>query len=209
MTGLWKCQCSCGNYTWASAYRITHNKKKSCDECSLRNKYRRKKNNQYILDGEFGIGIAYNTGTKFFFDLEDYDLIKDYSWKENNNGYIQAVKNNKYVLMHRLVCRVDDGDIHIDHKCHNKFDNRKAFLRITNCRNNTRNEVLAKNNKSGVTGVCWEKSSNKWHSYIWVDGKSIHLGRFLQKEEAIKARIAAEDIYFGEFGYHNSIKGER
>lgn len=55
---------------------------------------------------------------------------------------------------------------------------------------------LLKNNKSGVRGVYFETSSQKWIAMIGYKGKIIKLGRFAKKEDAIKARKAAEEEYF-------------
>lgn len=205
-TGLWKCTCLlCNDSVWGSTNQIKSGSRNACRKCSEKNKYKRKRFNKYDLSGEFGIGWTYNTDKPFYFDLEDYDLIKDYSWKEDSNGYAKATKNNKEVLMHRIVTRVTDTSIHVDHRCHNNLDNRKGMLRVTTCKNNTRNEKLAKNNTSGVTGVCWDKQVDKWQAYIWVDGKTIHLGRFYNFDDAVKARKEAEEEYFGEFSYDNSM----
>ena len=37
-----------------------------------------RKENIYDLSGEFGIGYCTNTGSPFYFDLEDYNKIKNY-----------------------------------------------------------------------------------------------------------------------------------
>lgn len=205
-TGLWKCLClRCGRNAWANTDELKGGRRKSCRECGHQIKTARKHNIQYDLSGEYGIGYTYNTNHPFYFDLEDYDLIKDLSWKENNNGYITASLNNSEVSMHRIVMRVTDSKDIVDHIRHDRYDNRKSMLRITTCRNNTRNELLAINNKSGKTGVCWEEETGKWHAYIWVD-KTIHIGRFDKIEDAIDARIEAENKYFGEYSYENSMK---
>ena len=52
------------------------------------------------------------------------------------------------------------------------------------------------NNTSGVKGVGWDKKNRKWISYIGFKGKSYKLGRFKEKEDAIKARKEAEEKYF-------------
>ena len=36
--------------------------------------------NKYDLSGEYGIGWTHNTEHEFYFDLEDYDIIKYYCW---------------------------------------------------------------------------------------------------------------------------------
>lgn len=58
------------------------------------------------------------------------------------------------------------------------------------------NEKPPKNNSSGHKGVSYDKSRSMWSAYIQVHGKKIHLGRYGNIEEAVKARIAAEEEYF-------------
>ena len=52
-------------------------------------------------------------------------------------------------------------------------------------------------NKSGKTGVCWDKRLDKWEAYISVDRKKISLGFSEVLEEAIELRKAAEIKYYG------------
>lgn len=52
------------------------------------------------------------------------------------------------------------------------------------------------NNTSGYKGVFWSKYHNKWQAYIHLHGKRKHLGYFDDIEDAIKARIEAEENYF-------------
>ena len=56
--------------------------------------------------------------------------------------------------------------------------------------------TLYKNNKSGKTGVWWNNRSNKWLAYIRVHNKQINLGTYSTFEDAVKARLIAEDKYF-------------
>jgi len=51
-----------------------------------------------------------------------------------------------------------------------------------------------KNNKSGHAGVFQEKSG-KWQAYISFKKKRYWLGRYANKEDAIKARVVAEEIH--------------
>mgnify|MGYP004668520703 CR=1 FL=1 len=57
-------------------------------------------------------------------------------------------------------------------------------------------KVLPKNNRSGCKGVCWDAHRKRWAAYISVHGKRIHLGRYNQIEDAVKARRQGEDEYF-------------
>jgi hypothetical protein len=53
-----------------------------------------------------------------------------------------------------------------------------------------------KNNKSGVKGVRFNEKRQKWEAYIQVHGSKIHLGRWDKREDAVKARLLAEEKYF-------------
>ena len=50
------------------------------------------------------------------------------------------------------------------------------------------------------------KNNNCWLAQIGFNGQKIKLGRFKNKEDAIKARKEAEEKYFGEHSYDNSQK---
>lgn len=52
---------------------------------------------------------------------------------------------------------------------------------------------LNKNNNSGVKGVFFESSTGKWVATITFQKKFYKLGRFLNKEDAIKSRKEAEE----------------
>ena len=99
----------------------------------------RKKYNKYDLSGEYGIGYT-SKGKEFYFDLEDYDKIKDYYWRKNGYGYIithDFSDDFKNFSMHRLIMDFPDRQFDIDHK-HGKEsinDNRKTNLRIVTFKN--------------------------------------------------------------------------
>lgn len=58
---------------------------------------------------------------------------------------------------------------------------------------------LSKCNTSGIKGVTWDKSHNKWLAQIGFKGKVYNLGRFDNIEDAQKARQAAESKMFDGF----------
>lgn len=200
----WLCKCGCGNNIIVRSKDLTRrNGTKSCG-CS------RKQYNVYNLFGEYGIGYT-KKGEEFYFDLEDYDKIKDYCWHITNNGYVASTdryNNFKYVRFHRLVMDNPDKSYDIDH-IHgesSRNDNRKSNLRIVTRSQNEMNVGICKNNTSSVTGVNYHKLTGKWIARIGINNNRIQLGLFDNFDDAVKARKQAEEKYFGEYSYDNSMK---
>ena len=54
-------------------------------------------------------------------------------------------------------------------------------------------------NVSGIVGVNWDKSRNKWQASIRFKGHKYNLGRFEHMQDAIDARQEAEKEIFGNF----------
>lgn len=61
-----------------------------------------------------------------------------------------------------------------------------------------RDKPISKN-KSGVTGVSWCHEKCKWVAQIGFKGKVYYLGRYENKEDAIKARKDAEEKLHKQF----------
>lgn len=61
-----------------------------------------------------------------------------------------------------------------------------------------RNQRIQRNNSSGVKGVSWDKSKQKWAVQITANYKNIHIGRFSSLQEAALARKRAEEKYWGK-----------
>lgn len=55
---------------------------------------------------------------------------------------------------------------------------------------------ISKNNTSGHRGVTYNVATGKWRAYIGFKGKIITLGGFDRIEDAVKARLGAEEQYF-------------
>lgn len=199
-TAQWLCKCSCSESKniIVRGSNIKHGKTKSCG-CMSKEARFTKKYNTYDYSKEYGVGFCSNTGSEFYFDWEDFDKIKEYTWYEHvsNNGLYHAVEtndtnNNKLMRMSQLI----KGNGY-DHKNRNPLDNRKENLRKATAQENAINRTKQKNNTSGFTGVFWHKQSNKWRARIKVNGKEIHIGSFVNKNDAIIARLKAEMKYFG------------
>ena len=124
--------------------------------------------------------------------------------KMHSKGYIQITFRGFLYLAHRLAYYmyhgVDPLENLVDHKDNPKTNNKIDNLRLANNFQNQRHRVnLPSNNNSGVIGVCWDKNAKKWRAQIVVNKVQKHLGFFINKEDAIKARREAEIKYFGDF----------
>ena len=123
---------------------------------------------------------------------------------KNAQGYIAIVVNKKTYLAHRLAWIFTHGSIpiemEIDHINGIRDDNRIDNLRLVSSSENSRNMAIGKKNKSGVIGVSFYKSRNKWRATIMSNNKQKHLGYFGNKDDAISARKDAEIKY----NYHKN-----
>lgn len=199
----WLCECSCEarNQVIVSGFNLKKkNGTKSCGCLQRENTSKAKKRyNEYDLTGEFGIGRTSNTNKEFYFELQDYDIIKDLCWLETiDNGVnrLQAYnpKTKKPIRMHVLL-----GYKNFDHIDQNELNNLHSNFRECTHQQNDFNRGVYSNNTSGITGVFWNKNCQKWQASIMFNGKTIYLGVFANKDDAIKSRLQAEAEYFGKF----------
>lgn len=58
--------------------------------------------------------------------------------------------------------------------------------------------VFRENTNSGVNGVYFDKDRGKWAAQIRYNGNRYNLGRYLDKNDAIVARLSAEKQYYGD-----------
>lgn len=205
------CKCNCGSdkdvFAYASDIKYGHTLSCGCLQKEIASKIGRKskKYNNWIEEvftdeyGSYRIGFTSNTNRKFCVDVEDYDKVKDYCWREcvDQTGYHYLASRggeNTLLRIHNLV-----AGKYYDHKDRNTFNNRKYNLRPATKNENARNKSLQINNKSGVSGVFFDKSCNKWRAYININGKRLYVGYYSNKESAIKSRLQAEADYYGEF----------
>lgn len=209
----WVCDCDCGTKNiLVIGSQLRSGRTKSCgciikEMLTQRNKSKIQYN-KYDLSGEYGVGWTNNTNKEFYFDLEDYDKIKDYTWLEEKEGYISTVRDHKIIKFHRLIMNVSEFSVQVDHIHGNgtRNDNRKQNLRIVNNSKNQMNTCTRKDNSSSVKGVSYNKNEQKWRAYIQIDKNNMHLGWFDSFEDAVKARKDAEEKYQGEYSYDNSMK---
>lgn len=105
--------------------------------------------------------------------------------------YIAIRVNDVKYRAHRLAFAFMGRTIPkcVDHINGDTTDNRWENLRAASFSQNSKNKRRMRTNKSGYTGVYFDKHSGKWRSYISVNRKQVRLGTFSTAEAAYRARV--------------------
>lgn len=194
----WKCLCSCGKIILVTTQKLKDGQK-SCgherkERCRVLTKKR--KLNNYDLTKEYGIGYTSNSNHKFYFDLEDYEKIKNYTWHSNKIGKSIYIRESSGIYLHDIIMDIQLGEV-VDHINHNPYDCRKQELRKCSIEENDFNKKPK--NKYNCNGIV--ERNGRWGAQIQYKRHNYWLGTFSTKEEAIKARKDAEEKYYGNYQY--------
>lgn len=131
----------------------------------------------------------------------DFGKVSEHKWYYSD-GYARRTLNKEktHIKMHRFIIGAKNGQ-YVDHINGNKLDNRRSNLRICTVSQNNMNRNIQKNNKHGHTGLHLVNSKQQvyWQPRITVNKKSISLGSFKNKADAIKAYDLAKVKYFGPY----------
>lgn len=131
----------------------------------------------------------------------------DTSWHAKKGNVIHSPEKDGYLRVgvcgyryraHRLAWFYHYGEWpegEIDHINGIRYDNRISNLRVVSRSDNRMNCAKSSKNTSGFIGVTWDKSKSKWQASIQVGGKQIHIGRFVDINDAAEARRLAEIKY--------------
>ena len=120
---------------------------------------------------------------------------------KNNRGYFWVSIRRVMYLAHRLAFLYMTGKHpknEVDHINGIRLDNRWKNLRQVASFQNSRNQGVRKDCTSGTRGVTYSNRADKWLARISHKDIRYNLGYFLNKRDAIAARLAAEIKY----GYH-------
>lgn len=133
-------------------------------------------------------------GDEMLFFTDDKRVL-DYTWAKLANGYAATFVDGDIIPAHRFISQPMAGEI-VDHINRDKKDNRSCNLRNTDKSMNAYNTGLWSHNTSGNKGVILRKDTGRWSARIMLNQKTIYLGCFSTKEEAIAARQAAERVIY-------------
>lgn len=115
------------------------------------------------------------------------------------DGYSTISINNSRYFSHRLAWLFMCGswcENEIDHRDGNPQNNKWSNLRAAIHAQNMRNR---KDSRSGMKGVTWSSSNNKWQARITVDKRVINLGYFSNPLLAKGAYTLAAENLHGKF----------
>jgi len=118
------------------------------------------------------------------------------------DGYLRIGIDNQRYLAHRIAFLWMTGSLptqEIDHINQIRHDNSWKNLREAVRAENSRNITKYSSNTSGCTGVSFDARRGFWRAYIKGGDKQIWLGYFKKFEDAVSARIKAEQKMWGQF----------
>lgn len=113
-------------------------------------------------------------------------------------GYKGCNLMGKFYYMHRLAWFLVHGewpDV-IDHINGNPLDNRISNLRNVTQAVNMSNAAKRFDNKSGFSGISWDKLADKWR--VQLRGKYVGIYETIDMAKDARDRILKSDKYFTE-----------
>ena len=121
--------------------------------------------------------------------------------KSNTKYRKTSIFGDRYKV-HRIIWLMQTGDWpkgEVDHIDGDGLNNKWSNLRDVTHSQNLMNAAVRSDSTSGYKGVSYDRSRDRWYAYINLDGKRKMLGRYKTKQEAVDARLKAEQQFFGEF----------
>lgn len=162
-------------------------------DCNQRTVYDK---NEIRTDGDISYVDIYSKDgvviASAIIDTKNIDKIKDIKWKYSH-GYASNTpkpsSGKPCQHMHRIIAGVTDPNLFVDHRNHNRLDNREENLRIATKSTNAMNM-----NSKGVhfNGV-------KYIPHIKIHQKMLSLGSYYKENYALYARWYAEMLIFRSF----------
>lgn len=103
-------------------------------------------------------------------------------------GYVGGVR--RAIFLHRTVLGLAPNDERQgDHVNGDRLDCRQSNLRPATAAQNTQN-VPGRKGTSAYRGVSWDASRAKWFASARLNGKTVHIGRFVEERAAAEAASA-------------------
>lgn len=155
---------------------------------------------------EFG-----NVQYTYIIDTEDIPLLNNKKWRtvlkgKQNSPYLvtghAGSQGSGMIYFHRLICGNPNSEV--DHINRNTLDNRKSNLREANRLLQVTNTNLRMDNTSGVKGIYYITSKDKYRAEIQRGDRHIYSPLYDTIEEAAYMRYLLEQFFYNDIGINNS-----
>lgn len=178
----WKCLCECGSNCIVSGNSLNTSKTKSCGCLKVEGKHGKSYSSEYKTWN----GVLQRCSNPENTQYENYGgrgITYDLRWNSFEEFYKDMGERPEGMTLDRIDV---NGDYCKDN-CRWAASSLQGF-----------NKRKTKRNTSGYVGVHWDKSKEKWMSFIKKDNKFKFLGYFDDIESARQCREHAELKYYGE-----------
>lgn len=191
---IWSCVCDCGTICDVSTNSLNSGKKQSCG-CLQKERTIKASTTHGLsktrIHKEWR-GILHRCENPSASHYENYGgrgiTVCD-EWKEDFMAFYEWSMKNGYA-----------DNLTLDRKDNNKGyspDNCRWVTHMENCHNRGKRKDC-KSLHSGVRRIVFKSGNVKYRATIGVNYQTINLGYFDTEEEAVKARIEAEEKYWGK-----------
>jgi hypothetical protein len=129
-------------------------------------------------------------------DASDAEIVCPYRWRVVDDRRRYAVRqwgHARVIFMHRELTGLprDYDGREVDHVDRNVLHNWRSNLRILSHAENCQNLSSRPGSTSRYRGVHWHQGKQRWEAQVKIHGKTYHIGRFHDEEEAYEAVVAA------------------
>lgn len=121
---------------------------------------------------------------------------------KNGRGYFHGNILGFTVVAHRVAWAMEYGawpEVNVDHIDGDKANNKISNLRHATQSENQMNRPKPSQNSSGVKGVYWCSRDNRWIAKLALNRRSLHIGSFIDLDDAHQAIKSARKRFHGAF----------
>lgn len=133
-------------------------------------------------------------------------ILRDHPWSVTSKGYVQTAIKGKTVKLHRMVVDAKLGEL-VDHRDHNKKDNRSRKLRTCDHFQSIKNRGPL--GPLGLKGVSYNRNEKNFWARIGVNKTCRLIGKFATAAAAATAYDEAALRLHGEFALTNAMIASR
>ena len=142
-----------------------------------------------------------NVDRYIFYDEEDRELLNFLTiWLGKRAIYCRW--GDKTTTLGRVMLRVENSSLRVDHIDRNIYNFRRSNLRIITIQQSNQNQG-PKDGSSQYKGISWIERLKKWRAQIRINKKREHIGVFSDEVEAAKAYDVYALKYHKEFAVLN------